>query len=112
MICRREVIMMARKNTKEKLPERGTVLPQVCEECREKYLKEGILLINPDNGRLIVLREEAFKHFFRDDETRAETIKRRIAWTEDAVLDMLFKKQEELKERTIEAKHTRRIKRR
>ena len=87
MICRREVILMAKRDY-VKLPEKGTTLPQVCEECREKYLKEGILLINPDTGRLVVLKEEAFKRIFKG-ETCEQTIRKRIAWTDDKVLDML-----------------------
>lgn len=33
----------------------------VCEKCTEKYLKEGVLLINPKNCNLVVLRDEAFE---------------------------------------------------
>ena len=50
MICQREVILLARRDSREDLPTNGSILPQVCKECRDKYLNIGVLLINPNNG--------------------------------------------------------------
>lgn len=36
----------------------------VCPKCREKYLKEGILLINPHTLNLVVLRLDAYMRNF------------------------------------------------
>lgn len=33
----------------------------VCDKCKKKYLTKGVLLINPKNCSLIVLKDEAFK---------------------------------------------------
>ena len=86
MICHREVILMARKTVKKaKMPENGSILPQVCDECREKYLTKGVLLINPNNGRLIVIKDEAFKRVFS-----GEMPEGKIAFTDDKVLDTLM----------------------
>lgn len=32
----------------------------VCPECEEKYLREGVLLIDFSNGSLVVMKDEAF----------------------------------------------------
>ena len=84
MICHEEVILMATRRIKKAvLPEKGSILPEVCSKCKEKYLKEGILLINPNNGRLVVLKEDAFKRIF----SNTSIPPKRIAFAEDAVLD-------------------------
>ena len=103
MICHREVILLARRDARGELPPKDSILPQVCEECEKKYLKEGILMINPNNGRLAVLKEAAFRKMFgkrkRDakgrfmkgqDETFVQTLKKRIAFTDDKLLDIIF----------------------
>lgn len=36
----------------------------VCKTCREKYLSDGVMIINPDSYDLIVLRVEAFTRIF------------------------------------------------
>ena len=42
-----------------------TVNPRTtCGECKEKYLKVGVLLINPETGCLAVLKDEAFVRLF------------------------------------------------
>lgn len=88
MICHKEEILMAKKNSKHPLPPKGSILPQVCDECREKYLKQGVLLVNPDNGRLVVIKDEAFNKMF--DQPIPEG---KIAYTDDQVLDKIFDSQ-------------------
>ncbi|MFA5132869.1 MAG: hypothetical protein WC444_06110 [Candidatus Paceibacterota bacterium] len=88
MICHREVILIARKNTKYELPPKDSTLPQVCEECQTKYLTEGILLINPNTGRLVVLKESAFKRIFSGPPAD-QALKTRIAFTDDTILEKL-----------------------
>ena len=40
--------------------EHYTVNPSgVCDKCREKYLEEGVMFINPETGSLYVIKEEA-----------------------------------------------------
>jgi hypothetical protein len=41
-----------------------TMTPNPCKECTEKYLKKGVLLLNPKNGNLVVLKTSAFKRIF------------------------------------------------
>ena len=84
MICQEEVIIMARKNSRGELPPEGSTLPQVCEKCKKKYLSDGVLLINPNNGRLVVLKIEAFKRIFN-----TEVPEHNIAFTDDEVLNKL-----------------------
>ena len=84
MICHTEVILMAKKNIRQDLPKQGEILPEVCKECRAKYLTKGVLLINPNNGRFVVLKDEAFQKVFNVDVPEGK-----IAFTDDELLDKL-----------------------
>jgi len=45
--------------------EKRTINPRnTCNKCREIYLKEGVLIINPETVSLVVLKEEAFSRIF------------------------------------------------
>jgi hypothetical protein len=85
VICQREVILMAKRDMKEPLPPNGCVLPRVCEECRKKYLSEGILLICLETGSFAVLKDEAFKRLFD-----RELPHMRVARTDDAVIKKII----------------------
>ena len=82
MICHEEVILLARRDARGELPEKGSIMPQVCDECKGKYLDKGVLLINPDNGNFVVLKDEAFKRIFNE-----EIPPQKIAFTDDELLD-------------------------
>jgi len=84
MICREDVILMAMKNNTI-LPENNTIMPQVCEKCTEKYLNEGILLINPDNGALVVIKDNLFSQIFEGTSIPDG----RICFTDQNVLDFI-----------------------
>ena len=72
----------SRKNARGELPEKGSIMPDVCEKCQKEHLSKGVLLINPNNGRFIVLKDEAFKRIFN-----AEMPPKKIAFTDDELLD-------------------------
>ena len=40
---------------------RHVMTPDVCDECKEKYLSKGVLLLAPKSCRAIVLKDEAFR---------------------------------------------------
>lgn len=84
MICRREVIFMAIKNNTI-MPENNSIMPKVCDECTKKYLSEGILLINPDNGALVVIKDSLFLKIFEN----TSIPDCRICFTEQNVLDFI-----------------------
>ena len=84
MICRTDVILMAMNNNTI-LPENNTIMPQVCEKCTEKYLKEGILLINPDDGALAVIKDSLFSQIFENTSIPDG----RICFTEQNILDFI-----------------------
>lgn len=86
MICHREVILLAKKDMKQKLPEKDSILPKVCEKCAKKYLEKGTLLINPDNGKLVVIKDEAFKGLFNENPPKGK-----IAFTNDTVVNYILK---------------------
>ena len=56
----------------------------VCPECEQKYLKEGVLLINSSNGNMIVIKESALPNFFT-----GKIPKNRIIETPDKVLEKI-----------------------
>ena len=68
-----------------------------CGECREKYLKEGVMLVEANmevnrrgkpnykpTGKLLIVKESAFKHVFN-----VEVPQRHIAFVEVGVLDKI-----------------------
>lgn len=67
LICQREVILMDRRgrDIESKIP-KGSILPQICEECHQKYCVEmdGVCLINPETGSLAVISKKAFDNIF------------------------------------------------
>lgn len=85
MICRTDVILMAMKNGTI-LPENDTIMPKVCQKCTEKYLKEGILLINPNNSAFVVIKDSLFSQIFDDTILPPDN---RICFTEQNVLDFI-----------------------
>jgi transcriptional regulator NrdR family protein len=84
-ICRKEngTILMDRR-IKDSL-ERFTIDPtHVCDKCKEKYLERGVMLIEPHNGNLIVLKDEAFQQMFDK-----KLPKEKIAFVTQELLDSL-----------------------
>lgn len=68
--------------------EMKTVIPtEVCDKCKEKYLKNGVMLINPNSGKLVVLKDSAFKRMFNKP-----LPSKKIAFTDDELLDKLQEK--------------------
>lgn len=90
MICHEEQILIATKDQRQPLPPKDSILPQVCEECTKKYLKEGILIVNPNTGKLAVLKEEAFVKIFSGVDTK-KALEMRVCFAEEQVLDMLLR---------------------
>lgn len=64
--------------------EMHTPSPEPCSGCKEKYLKEGILLLNPKNGDLVVLKITAFKRMFN-----VPVPEKHIAFVEAEVLERI-----------------------
>jgi hypothetical protein len=61
-----------------------TTLPHsVCDKCRAKYLKNGVMLVCPETGDLVVLKEEAFTRLFD------KPISHRIVFCELEVINQL-----------------------
>jgi len=58
---------------------------EVCPECREKYLKEGVMIINPETGSLVILRDEAFHRVF----SGTEMPPKRIAFASEVMIKFL-----------------------
>ena len=85
-ICRKEATsILIDKKLRNILP-RETIGIEPCEKCKKKYLKEGILLINPNSGSLVVIKESAFKRIFNKP-----IPPQRIAFAEEEVLKVFTK---------------------
>lgn len=61
-----------------------TMTPDPCDDCKTKYLQDGVLLLNPENGDLVVIKTEAFKRIFD-----VKLPKHHIAFVEQEVLERL-----------------------
>jgi len=66
--------------------EHYTVNPSgVCDECREKYLKEGVMFINPETGSLYVIKEEAARRVLSDSNVSFPE-KERIVFCDEGII--------------------------
>ena len=84
-ICQKETgtILMDR-HLRDKF-EMHTINPtNPCDNCKEKYLKDGVLIINPETCRLVVLTVDAFKRVMN-----IPVPKKHICFAHDDVLDQL-----------------------
>lgn len=92
MICHTEEILLATRNN-TLMPDNGCILPQVCDECTKKYLIEGVLLINPNNANLAVIKDSLFLQLFEN----VKIPNGRVCYTDQKVLDLInsFKIEEE-----------------
>jgi hypothetical protein len=55
-----------------------------CDKCKEKYLKNGVMLFCFESGDLVVLKDEAFKGMFE-----RELPPKKIAFCEQGVIDKI-----------------------
>ena len=66
--------------------ESKTINPtNVCDDCRKKYLSKGVMIINPETCRLVVLKDSAFKKVMPNYAIPAK----KILFAHDDVLDKL-----------------------
>jgi hypothetical protein len=75
--------LMLDRRLRETFEMHTTFPTSVCDKCKEKYLKKGVMLVNPETGSLVVLKEEAFKRIFD------KPISRRIYFAREDVLERL-----------------------
>ena len=84
-ICGDDVAIALHRRLRKVFPRGPVVDPtQVCDACREKYLADGVMLINPRSGSFAVLKLEAFERLFD-----VPVPKGRIAFAEDDLLRFL-----------------------
>lgn len=84
-ICGGDMGVVLHKRLRKVFTERSVVDPsQVCDACREKYLADGVMLINPRSGSFAVLKLEAFERLFT-----VPVPKGRIAFADDELLRLL-----------------------
>ena len=101
-ICKGELNMLLMDRRLKDRFEMHTVVPtDVCDKCNKKYLTDGVMLIVPQTGRLVVLKTEAFKRIFN-----GRIPLKRICFTDDTVLDRLEMKGGEKNDGTENTKNT------
>ena len=64
--------------------EMHTITPNPCDKCRKKYLSKEVMIMNPNTGRLVVLKDSAFERIMN-----VPIPKGKIAFAEDELLDKL-----------------------
>jgi len=85
-ICHDAKSVLLDRRLKDSLP-RMTADVKPCEKCSKKYLSRGVMLINPENGNLTVIKDSAFKRIFD-----RQTPEQKIAFCEQKVLERLTQK--------------------
>lgn len=58
-ICQEPMEILLDRKLKKSLCRNNIIPGRVCDECGKKYLSEGILIMNPDTGSLVVVKDEA-----------------------------------------------------
>jgi hypothetical protein len=91
-ICLKDIGILLDRKLRKRFPRQGIVIPnQFCDECKEKYLKIGICLINPNSGKLVVIKEEVFNKLFNLPEQQKEFVKtNRFLYCEDKLVEDLI----------------------
>jgi C4-type Zn-finger protein len=82
-------LLLLDRRLKERFEMKIMVPTEVCDKCKKDYLTKGVLIINPETGRLVVLRDSAFKRLMN-----IPIPKTKICFAHDDVLDMLQEKHE------------------
>jgi hypothetical protein len=96
-ICRKETGTLLLDRRLRDVFEMHTINPaSVCKACREQYLKEGIMLINPHTGSLVVIKEEAYKRL-----TNKPVPEGRIAFAEEEVLTRMMVAQKKASDKKL-----------
>jgi len=86
-ICRKENGELLMDRRLKPTFEMHTIVPYgVCDKCRKEYLSKGVLLINPQTCRLMVLKDDAYKGLFNKP-----IPPQRIAYCEEEVLEKVQK---------------------
>lgn len=94
-ICKKETGNLLLDRRLREVFEMHTINPtSVCEACKKQYLKEGIMLINPHTGSIVVLKEEAYKRIVNKPVPEG-----RIAFAEEEVLSRLMEEQKKAEKR-------------
>ena len=64
-----------------------TPTPDPCDKCRKQYLKDGVLMME-QTGRLVVLKDEAFKRLFNKPVPKGK-----VCFVEEGLLDRITSQQ-------------------
>jgi hypothetical protein len=84
-ICKKDTgIILLDRRLKDTFESKTINPTNVCDDCRKKYLTKGVMIINPETCRLIVLKDSAFKKVMN-----CLIPKNKIAFAHDDVLDKL-----------------------
>ena len=79
---------------------RNNIVPgRVCDKCEKKYLSEGILVMNPETGSIVVIKDEAFRRFLpyspENDQIYRAAVEKRRCFCDEAVIQMLMPPKEQ-----------------
>lgn len=85
------VAILGRIKDDKEAPHKMVTSLEPCDACKEKYLKNGVMLVRDKTHALMVIKEEAFKRIFKDHKIPAQ----RIAVLEGALFDHIMGSQDD-----------------
>lgn len=87
---------------------RETIIPgEVCDKCRNTYLKEGVMLINPDTGSLAVVKDEDLERILNDRKMIESGLKKRVMFAPEGLIQALINAAQEAQNgKDIESKES------
>jgi len=93
-ICQEPMEILLDRRLKKSLCRNNIIPGRVCEECGGKYLSEGILIMNPDTGSLVVVKDEAL-HSIMNGSAESEAlyqraVKSRRAFATEKIVQMFI----------------------
>lgn len=64
LICRQGLVLEQERGRRAFCPVPLPATIDFCEDCRQKYLRTGVALVHAETGRVLVMRDEAFRAIF------------------------------------------------
>ena len=89
-ICHEPFEIVSNRQLKPTLYREIIIPGEVCDKCRNSYLKEGVMLINPDTGSLVVVKDEALERILNNRKMIELGLKKRVMFAPEWLIQALI----------------------